>query len=79
MSLIWTRQIPTKPGFYYWQGGRLEGLRVAIAQVTGRHNPELPLLVSELCANGFKNAPHDGVVESWGGIWAGPLPQPYHN
>lgn len=74
----WVTSTPTKPGFYYWQGGTLIGNQVAVVQVSKRKNEKLPMLAEELCVGGFKNAPADGPVDTWAGIWAGPLPQPYY-
>jgi hypothetical protein len=72
----WTNVIPTKPGFYYWQGIRLTGNQVAVVQVSEYKDKSRPLLAQELCVGGYKNAPVDGPAENWGGRWSGPLPQP---
>ena len=76
MSMQWTRATPTKPGFYYWQGGRLFGLQVAVVQVTAFRDKTLPLEACELRGDGYANAPATGRASDWGGRWAGPLPQP---
>jgi hypothetical protein len=74
----WTRTPPTRPGFYYWQGRELTGLQVAVVQVTQFKDPAIPLEANELCvAPCWKNAPPAGPAKSWGGRWAGPLPQPH--
>jgi len=73
----WTRQAPTKTGFYYWQGGGLTGNQVAVVQVSAYRDKTLPLLAAEMCIGGYKNAPNDGPAKDWGGRWSGPLPQPH--
>ncbi len=73
----WTKQAPTKPGFYYWRGGRLEGNQVAVVQVTAFVDKTRPLRAEEMTIDGYKNAPASGPVNEWGGRWAGPLPQPH--
>jgi len=73
----WTNTPPTKPGFYYWQGGHLTGLQVAMVQVTAFKDASKPLEASELRDGGFANAPGRGPAARWGGRWAGPMPQPY--
>ena len=73
----WTRTPPTLPGFYYWQGGHLTGLEVAMVQVTAFKDETKPLEACELRQEGYANAPERGTVASWGGRWSGPLPQPY--
>lgn len=73
----WTKTPPTKSGFYYWQGGHLTGLQVAMVQVTAFKDATKPLEACELRADGFANAPECGTVKNWGGRWAGPMPQPY--
>jgi hypothetical protein len=78
MSMQWTKEPPTKPGFYYWQGGRLSGSEVAVVQVTAFRDRTIPLEACELRgADDFANAPAKGAAAAWGGRWAGPLPQPY--
>lgn len=72
----WTKTAPTKPGFYYWQGWRLSGDQVAVVQVSAYKDHERPVLAQEMCIGGYKNAPADAPAKEWGGIWAGPLPQP---
>lgn len=72
----WTKSAPTKPGFYYWQGGRLEGDQVAVVQITEFTDKTIPLEACELRIDGWKNAPGRGPAMHWGGWWAGPLPQP---
>ena len=73
----WTKAAPTKPGFYYWKGGRfLHGCQVAVVQVSAYKDSERPVLAQEMCIGGYKNAPADAPAEKWGGVWAGPLPQP---
>lgn len=73
----WTNQTPTRPGFYYWQGGRLTGMEVAIVQITAFRDPTIPLEAAEMRINGWANAPEVGPANKWGGRWAGPFPQPY--
>ena len=73
----WTRKTPTVPGFYYWQGRHLTGDQVAVVQLTAFRDPTIPLEATELRGNGYVNAPDRGPALSWGGFWAGPLPQPY--
>jgi hypothetical protein len=77
MSMKWTRTPPSAPGFYYWQGGCLTGLQVAVVQVTAFKDATIPLQACELRQDGWRNAPERGPVSTWGGRWAGPLPQPY--
>lgn len=72
----WTKTAPTKPGFYYWQGGKLIGDQVAVVQVSAYKDRERPVLAQEMCIGGYKNAPADAPAKEWGGIWAGPMPQP---
>lgn len=79
--MSWTETPPTSPGFYYWQGGALRGHEVAVVQVTAFRDASLPLEAAELLVDdqiGHRNAPAKGPAESWGGRWAGPLPQPRH-
>ncbi len=75
-EMRWTQRAPTKPGFYYWQGGSLTGLQVAVVQVTAFRDSSIPLEACELRADGWINAPERGSATAWGGRWAGPLPQP---
>lgn len=78
MSMRWNGTPPTKPGFYYWQGGRLVGRQVAVVQVTAFKDATKPLEACELRPDNYVNAPPTGPVTAWGGSWAGPLPQPYN-
>jgi len=76
-DMRWKRSPPTKPGFYYWQGGNLTGLQVAVVQVTAFKDASRPLEARELkTSENYTNAPKTGPASSWGGRWAGPLPQP---
>lgn len=80
--MAWSYATPTKPGFYYWQGGRLTENQVAIVQVRAFRDSNIPLEAEELCTaqyggRQFKNAPATGPVAFWGGRWAGPIPQPH--
>jgi hypothetical protein len=77
MSMTWTRSAPSRPGFYYWNGLHLSSEQVAVVQVSGFKNQSRELEATELLVSGWKNAPPDGPVSTWGGFWAGPLPQPY--
>ena len=72
-ALPWSHNHPTKPGFYYWQGGLLSGLQVAVVQVSLHRNGELS--VSELMVDGIRNGPVSQRLADFGGRWAGPLPQ----
>ena len=68
---------PTGPGFYYWQGGKLHGNQVAIVQVTAFRNPSIPREAELLYSDSMERmAPKDGPAFTWGGRWAGPIPQP---
>lgn len=80
-DMNWTNETPKKTGFYYWQGGNLKGKEVAVVQVTAFVDKNRPLQAEELCTTrpsgmAFKNAPLTGPAEAWGGMWAGPLPEP---
>lgn len=78
--MSWTAELPTKPGFYYWQGGRLIGQQVVVVQISAFKDASKPLVAEELCTStmglAYKNAPKTGPVKDWGGRWAGPLPEP---
>lgn len=76
-DMRWKRSPPTTPGFYYWQGGHLTGRMVAVVQVSAFKDRTREMEARELLIDpGHPNAPQSGPVSSWGGIWAGPLPQP---
>ena len=75
--LQWTSEPPSAPGFYYWQGRRLSGKEVAVVQVTAFRDASIPLEATELRGNGWANAEERSPAHTWGGRWAGPLPQPY--
>lgn len=75
--LQWTSKSPSAPGFYYWQGRRLSGKEVAVVQVTAFRDASIPLEATELRGNGWANAEERSPAHTWGGWWAGPLPQPY--
>ncbi len=62
----WTKTAPTKPGFYYWRGGRLSGDQVAVVQVSAYKDRERPVLAQEMCIDGYKNAPADAPAKEWG-------------
>lgn len=74
--MAWTKQVPTTPGFYYWQGMKLSGDEVAVVQIRAYKDQRRPVLAQEMCIAGCKNAPSDGPAKDWGGRWSGPLPQP---
>lgn len=75
--MTWTTEVPTKPGFYYWQGGGMTGDEVAIVQVNAFRDKTRELEGDELLlSQGSVRRKKHLPVSEFGGRWAGPLPQP---
>lgn len=73
----WKRDLPTKPGFYYWQGGILRGDQVEIVQVSKYANRDG--FLAQRLGLGYQRGDQDSceLDEMPRGWWAGPLPQPF--
>jgi len=60
---VWTKEKPTKEGWYWWRSGDIVGIHVL--EFDGDEGGELVCMTTD-----------GDTIEEMGGEWAGPLPEP---
>lgn len=69
---IWTKELPTEPGFYYYWWDVLEKDQLLVVQIAPTKGG--PLFVESITTN--HNLYFYRILSEMNGEWIGPLPKP---